>query len=127
MFFFIDHFQGLIVKFLLDARANPTIRDRFGRKPSGKKKQNKIDLIVFFFILLEVCISNGFIRSLLLKYEIKFEEKLKRAEQSDDSLEEEREQTVDSLSDIDDDEFINKDDGHDLNILFSPIPQRQQM
>lgn len=91
-------------------------------------------MIVFLSYLfldwIEVCISNGFIRSLLLK----FEEKLKRAEQSDDSLEEEREQTIDSLSDVDEDELVhdnnnnnNNNDDDDLNILFSPIPQRRQM
>jgi hypothetical protein len=95
------HEQGLIVKLLLDAKANPTICDRFGRKPS------------------EVCASNSFIRAVLLKSEIKFEEKRKRAEQSDDSLEEEHEQTFDSLSDDD-------DDNDDLHILFHPIPQKQQ-
>ncbi len=71
---------------------------------------------------LEVCVSNSFIRAVLLKSEIKFEEKRKRAEQSDDSLEEEHEQTFDSLSDDDDDD--NNSD--DLNVLFHPIPQKQQ-
>ncbi|CAF4265851.1 unnamed protein product, partial [Rotaria magnacalcarata] len=80
------HEHGVIVKLLLDARANPTICDRFGRKPS------------------EVCLSTSFIRALLVKAEVKFEEKRKRAEQSDDSLEEEHEEAIDSLSD---------DDNHD--------------
>ncbi len=68
-----------------------------------------------------MCLSNSFIRAVLLKSEIKFEEKLKRAEQSDDSLELEHEQTFDSLSDDDDD---NNDD---LHVLFNPIPQKQQV
>ncbi|CAF2092420.1 unnamed protein product [Rotaria magnacalcarata] len=96
------HEHGVIVKLLLDARANPTICDRFGRKPS------------------EVCLSTSFIRALLVKAEVKFEEKRKRAEQSDDSLEEEHEEAIDSLSDDD-----NHDD--DLQVLFKPIPQRRSM
>lgn len=73
---------------------------------------------------LEVCIWNSFIRPVLLKSEIKFEEKRKRAEQSDDSLEEEHEQTFDSLSEDDE-----EDEGDDalLHVLFNPIPQKQQM
>lgn len=67
-----------------------------------------------------MCLSNSFIRSLLLKAEAKFEEKRKRAEQSDDSLEEDHDETVDSLSDDD-----NNDD--DLQVLFSPIPQKKPM
>ncbi len=65
-----------------------------------------------------MCTANSFIRAVLLKSEIKFEEKRKRAEQSDDSLEEENEQTLDSLSDDDEEE--------DLEVLFHPIPQKQQ-
>ncbi|CAF3727220.1 unnamed protein product [Adineta steineri] len=97
------HEQGLIVKLLIDARANPTIRDRFGRKPS------------------EVCASNSFIRAVLLKAEIKFEEKRKRAEQSDDSLEEEHEETSESISDDD-----IHDDADGFQDLFNPIPQKKQ-
>lgn len=70
-----------------------------------------------------MCISNSFIRALLIKWEIKFEEKRKRAEQSDDSLEEEHERTFDSLSE-------DEDDDHDddaLHVLFNPIPQKQSM
>jgi hypothetical protein len=77
-----------------------------------------LEALILFY--LEVCVSNSFIRAVLLKSEIKFEEKRKRAEQSDDSLEEEHEETIDSLSDDD-----NNDD--DLRILFNPIPQKQQM
>ncbi len=66
-----------------------------------------------------MCTTNSFIRAVLLKSEIKFEEKRKRAEQSDDSLEEENEQTLDSLSDDD-------EEGEDLEVLFHPIPQKQQ-
>ena len=51
---------------------------------------------------------------MLLKAESKFFEKRQRAEQSDDSLEEELLDTVDSLS-------ADEDDSHDL---FLPIPQR---
>jgi hypothetical protein len=78
--------------------------------------------IFVYLIYLEVCISNSFIRSVLQKAEIKFEEKRKRAEQSDDSLEEENEEIIDSLSDDD-----NNDDDDDLQGLFNPIPQKQQM
>ena len=73
----------------------------------------------------EVCISNSFIRALLVKSEIKFEEKRKRAEQSDDSLEEEHEQTFDSLSEDEDDDHDDDDDA--LHVLFNPIPQKQSM
>lgn len=111
----------MIVKLLLDARANPTIRDRFGRKPSGKSHFPEESF--FNLCSSEVCISNSFIRALLIKWEIKFEEKRKRAEQSDDSLEEEHERTFDSLSE-------DEDDDHDddaLHVLFNPIPQKQSM
>jgi hypothetical protein len=77
------------------------------------------NLFLIIIRYLEVCASNSFIRAVLLKAEIKFEEKRKRAEQSDDSLEEEHEQTFDSLSDDD-------DDNDDLQVLFNPIPQKQQ-
>jgi hypothetical protein len=89
----------------------------------GSQVVNMKFLFSFFLNLkpyLEVCISNSIIRTVLLKAENKFEEKRKRAEQSDDSLEEEFEETIDSLSDED-----NNDD--DLQELFMPIPQRPQM
>ncbi len=81
---------------------------------------------LLFFVLnfiSEVCVSNSFIRAVLLKAEVKFEEKRKRAEQSDDSLEEEHGESFDSLSDEDN----NDDDDDDIKDLFNPIPQRQQM
>jgi hypothetical protein len=34
--FSLSYYQGLIVKLLLDAQANPSICDRFGRRPSGE-------------------------------------------------------------------------------------------
>ncbi len=82
------------------------------------RKKNKVFLFCYYLLCgyLGVCTTNSFIRAVLLKSEIKFEEKRKRAEQSDDSLEEENEQTLDSLS----------DDDEDLEVLFHPIPQKQQ-
>ena len=91
------------MKLLLDAKANPTICDRFGRRASGKRHFILIEYVSLHIMeVLEVCSLNSSIRLLLLKAE----EKHHRAEQSDDSLEEDfQQQTVDSLSD-DDDEFF---------------------
>ena len=113
------------MKLLLGAHANPTICDRFGRRPRGENKIscscsssfcNKCLLVHFCY--LEVCPSKSLIRAALLKAEAKFEEKYKCAEQSDDSLEEEHSETIDSLSD----EENNEDD---IQMLFNPIPQQQ--
>jgi hypothetical protein len=79
---------------------------------------------LFLNFISEVCVSNSFIRAVLLKAEVKFEEKRKRAEQSDDSLEEEHGESFDSLSD---DDNNDDDDDDDVKDLFNPIPQRQQM
>jgi hypothetical protein len=114
--------QAFIVKLLLDCNANPTIRDRFGRKPSGRRASIFVQGRIHRWSLLsflEVCSSNSSIRSVLLKAEYKFDEQRQRAEQSDDSLEEERQEIVDSLSEDDHDA---DDDSEDL---FSPIPQRR--
>ena len=80
--------------------------------------------ILKYLLFIEVCGLNSLIRSVLIKAEIKYEEKRKRAEQSDDSLEEDYEQTIDSLSDEDNN---NNNEQDDLQILFNPIPQKQQM
>jgi hypothetical protein len=97
----------MIIKLLINAHANPTICDRFGRKPSG---WNYIFHSIFFFLCLfvEVCMSNNLIRTILLKAEIKLEEKRQYVDQSDDSLDEE-------------------DYQDDSQVLFMPIPQGQHM
>ncbi|CAF1288477.1 unnamed protein product [Didymodactylos carnosus] len=62
------HSQGLIIKLLLDAEANPCLIDKFGRKPSEVARETVIRLAL-----------------------IRAEEKYKRYEQSEDSLEEDQE------------------------------------
>jgi hypothetical protein len=55
-----------------------------------------------------MCMSNNLIRTILLKAEIKLEEKRQYVDQSDDSLDEE-------------------DYQDDSQVLFMPIPQGQHM